>query len=76
MPFVAAAQAADAHKASKVLHETVTNFCLFLAVRARNYVPYWSQLISAAAQRGAAEEILYRTREEAGAREAARGREP
>ena len=36
---------------------------------ARNYVPYWSQLISAAAQRGAAEEILWRTREEATARD-------
>ena len=41
---------------------------------ARNYVPYWSQLISKEAQRGAAEEILSRVREEAGAREAARAR--
>ena len=38
---------------------------------ARNYVPYWSQLISLAAQRGAAEEILARVREEAGGGSAA-----
>ena len=41
---------------------------------ARNYVPYWSQLISKEAQRGAAAEILFRAREEAGAREAVRSR--
>ena len=37
---------------------------------ARNYLPYWSQLLSKAAQLGAAEEILTRVREEQAAREA------
>ena len=41
---------------------------------ARNFVPYWSQIISKEAQRGAAEEILSRVREESGAREHARAR--
>ena len=41
---------------------------------ARNYVPYWSQIISKEAQRGAAAEILSRVREESAAREAARAR--
>ena len=41
---------------------------------ARNYVPYWSQVLSKAAQRGAAEEILSRVREEGGVREAMRSR--
>ena len=41
---------------------------------ARNYVPYWSQIISKEAQLGAAEEILGRVREETAAREAARAR--
>ena len=41
---------------------------------ARNFVPYWSQIISKEAQRGAAEEILSRVREETAAREAARVR--
>ena len=41
---------------------------------ARNYVPYWSQLLSKEAQRGAAVEILGRVREEAAAREAVRAR--
>ena len=41
---------------------------------ARNYVPYWSQIISKEAQRGAAEEIISRVREEVAAREASRVR--
>ena len=41
---------------------------------ARNYVPYWSQIISKEAQRGAAEEIMSRVREEVAAREATRAR--
>ena len=41
---------------------------------ARNYVPYWSQIISKEAQRGAAEEIIWRVREETTAREAVRSR--
>ena len=41
---------------------------------ARNYVPYWSQIISKEAQRGVAEEILSRVREEVAAREASRVR--
>ena len=41
---------------------------------ARNYVPYWSQIISKEAQRGAAEEIVSRVREEVAAREATRVR--
>ena len=41
---------------------------------ARNYVPYWSQIISKEAQRGAAEEIVSRVREETTAREAIRTR--
>ena len=41
---------------------------------ARNYVPYWSQIISKEAQRGAAEEIVSRVREEVAAREATRAR--
>ena len=41
---------------------------------ARNYVPYWSQIISKEAQRGAADEIIARVREEASAREAMRVR--
>ena len=39
---------------------------------ARNYVPYWSQLLSKEAQRGAALEILGRVSDEAAAREASR----
>ena len=35
---------------------------------ARNYVPYWSQIISAAAQRGVAAEILTCVREETSVR--------
>ena len=38
---------------------------------ARNYTPYWTQLLSKAVQRGAAEEILARVTEEGTAREAA-----
>ena len=38
---------------------------------ARNYCPYWSQLLSKAAQLGAAREILGRVDEETRAREAA-----
>ena len=41
---------------------------------ARNYVPYWSQIISKEAQRGAAEEIISRVREETSVREAERAR--
>ena len=41
---------------------------------ARNYVPYWTQIISKEAQRGAAEEIMSRVREEVAAREATRAR--
>ena len=41
---------------------------------ARNYVPYWSQILSKAAQQGAAEEIIARVREEAHAREAQHAR--
>ena len=41
---------------------------------ARNYVPYWSQIISKEVQRGAAREIVDRVREEANAREQARAR--
>ena len=41
---------------------------------ARNYVPYWAQILSKEAQRGAAEEIMSRVREEATAREAVRAR--
>ena len=41
---------------------------------ARNFVPYWSQILSKAAQRGAAAEIVSRTREEAAARSAGRAR--
>ena len=41
---------------------------------ARNFVPYWSQIISKEVQRGAAAEILCRVREEASAREIARSR--
>ena len=41
---------------------------------ARNYVPYWSQILSKEVQLGAAEEILSRVREETGARQAARAR--
>ena len=41
---------------------------------ARNFVPYWSQLLSKEAQRGAAEEIIGRVREEATAHEARRAR--
>ena len=41
---------------------------------ARNYVPYWSQIISKEAQRGAAEENVSRVREEVAAREATRAR--
>ena len=37
---------------------------------ARNYVPYWSQILSKAVQQGAAEEIIARVREETHAREA------
>ena len=40
----------------------------------RNYVPYWSQIISKEVQRGAAREIVDRVREEANAREQARAR--
>ena len=39
---------------------------------ARNYIPYWSQLLSKEAQRGAAIEILNRVDGEAADREAAR----
>ena len=39
---------------------------------ARNYIPYWSQLLSKEAQRGAAVEILNRVDGEAADREAAR----
>ena len=39
---------------------------------ARNFVPYWSQLLSKEAQRGAAVEILNRVYDEAADREAAR----
>ena len=39
---------------------------------ARNYVPYWSQLLSKEAQRGAAVEILSRVSDEVAAREASR----
>ena len=39
---------------------------------ARNYVPYWSQLLSKEAQRGAAVEILNRVSDEVAAREASR----
>ena len=35
---------------------------------ARNYVPYWSQIISAAAQRGVAAEIMTCVREETSVR--------
>ena len=41
---------------------------------ARNYVPYWSQILSKEAQLGAAREILSRVREETSAREALRAR--
>ena len=41
---------------------------------ARNFVPYHSQLISQAAQRGAAAEILSRARQEESARQAWRSR--
>ena len=41
---------------------------------ARNFVPYHSQLISQAAQRGAANEILSRARAEMSARQAPRAR--
>ena len=41
---------------------------------ARNYVPYWTQIISKEAQRGAAEEIMSRVREEVAARETTRAR--
>ena len=41
---------------------------------ARNYVPYWSQILSKEAQRGAAEEIISRVREETTACEAVRTR--
>ena len=41
---------------------------------ARNFVPYWKQVLSLEIQRGAAAEILGRVREEAGARNAARAR--
>ena len=41
---------------------------------ARNFVPYHSQLISQAAQRGAANEILSRARSEMSARQAQRAR--
>ena len=37
---------------------------------ARNFVPYWSQVISSAAQRAAAAEILSRVREEVATRNA------
>ena len=40
---------------------------------ARNFVPYWSQVLSKTVQRGAAEEILYRVREVGEARAAAHG---
>ena len=40
----------------------------------RNCVPYWSQIISKEAQRGAAEEIISRVREETSVREAERAR--
>ena len=39
---------------------------------ARNFIPYWSQLLSKEAQRGAAIEILNRVDGEAADREAAR----
>ena len=41
---------------------------------ARNYVPYWSQILSKTVQLGAAEEILYRVKEEAAELEIARAR--
>ena len=41
---------------------------------ARNFIPFWSQLLSKAAQQGAAREILGRVTEEADARDAARTR--
>ena len=41
---------------------------------ARNFVPYWSQIISSKVQRGAAAEILSRVREEGAARNAAHAR--
>jgi hypothetical protein len=41
---------------------------------ARNFVPYWSQILSAKVQRGAAKEILNRVSEEAAARNAVHAR--
>ena len=41
---------------------------------ARNFVPYWCQILSLEVQRGAAREILNRVREEAAARDVARAR--
>ena len=41
---------------------------------ARNYLPYWSQLISKTAQQGAAREILWRVSEEVATRDAKRER--
>ena len=41
---------------------------------ARNFIPYWSQILSKEAQRGAAREILDRVSEEVAAREASRVR--
>ena len=37
---------------------------------ARNFVPYWSQILSKTVQLGAAEEIIARVREEGDTREA------
>ena len=41
---------------------------------ARNFVPYWSQLLSREVQLGVADEIIARTREEAASIEAGNGR--
>ena len=41
---------------------------------ARNFVPYYSQLLSKEVQRGVADEILHRAREEIVAREARQDR--
>ena len=41
---------------------------------ARNFIPYWSQVLSATAQRAAAAEILNRVREEVATRNAMHAR--
>ena len=41
---------------------------------ARNFIPYWSQVLSATAQRAAAAEILNRVREEVASRNAMHAR--